>query len=103
MPTQNDGETPQTGEVRLELSPETAQGKYANFAVISHSPNEFVFDFAAAYPNQSSALVVSRIVTNPRHAKAFLRALEENLRRYEANFGAIEEAVIQISSSTQTN
>ena len=91
------------GEVRLELSPETAQGKYANFAVISHSPNEFVFDFAAAYPGQPSALVVSRIVTNPRHAKAFLRALEENLRRYEANFGTIEEAVLQISSSTQTN
>lgn len=103
MPSENPAENPVGNEVRLELSPETAQGKYANFAVISHSPNEFVFDFAAAYPSQPSALVVSRVVTNPRHAKAFLRALEENLRRYEANFGTIEEAVVQISSSTQTN
>lgn len=103
MPPENPEENPVGTEVRLELSPETAQGKYANFAVISHSPNEFVFDFAAAYPNQQSALVVSRVVTNPRHAKAFLRALEENLRRYEANFGPIEDAVQHISSSTQTN
>ncbi len=91
-------------ELRLELSQETAQGKYANFAVISHTPNEFVLDFAASFPGQPAALVVSRIVTNPRHAKALLRALAENVQRYEAAFGAIEEAeTLQHESRTPTN
>jgi hypothetical protein len=91
------------GEVRLDLSSETAQGKFANFALISHTANEFVFDFAFSLPGQP-AQVVSRTITSPRHAKAFLRALAENIRRYETSFGEIEEVAVRESGArTQTN
>jgi hypothetical protein len=79
-------------DFKLELTAETAPGRYTNFAVISHLPNEFMFDFALVLPQQP-ALVVSRVLTSPRHAKAFLKALEENVQRYEALFGTIEEIV----------
>jgi hypothetical protein len=90
-------------EVRLDLSAETAQGKFSNFALISHTANEFVFDFAFSLPGQPSQ-VVSRTITSPRHAKAFLQALSENIRRYEASFGEIQEvAVREPGSRTPTN
>ena len=38
------------------------------------------------------ALLRSRVIVAPAHAKRILRALEDNVRRYEANFGPIHEA-----------
>ena len=81
---------PEFPEIKLEVSPEVAHGRYTNFAVIGHTPNEFIFDFAVIYPAQP-AFVVSRLVTSPRHAKALLRSLEENVRRFEASNGPITE------------
>jgi Protein of unknown function (DUF3467) len=91
-------------DFKLELTAETAPGRYTNFAVISHQPNEFLFDFALVLPHQP-ALVVSRVLTSPRHAKAFMKALQENLQRYEAIFGTIEETVPprEPGTVTQTN
>ncbi len=77
-------------ELNLDLDRETAKGRYANMAVISHTQNEFLMDFALIQP-QGPALVVARVITSPRHAKALLRSLAENIRRYEATFGPIPE------------
>lgn len=77
-------------ELKLEVDKDTAQGRYANVAVIAHTKDEFILDFALAYPGQSP-LVTSRIITSPQHAKALLRSLEDNLQRYEARFGKIAE------------
>ncbi len=76
--------------LKLEIDQETAKGRYANVALITHTRNEFIFDFALAYPQQAPA-VVSRVVTNPEHAKAFLKSLEDNLRRFESRFGPIDD------------
>jgi hypothetical protein len=90
-------------DFRLEINAETGQGRYTNLAVVSHTGNEFVFDFALSLPNQP-ALVISRLLTSPQHAKAFLRALQENVAHYEASFGIIEEREARMTgSSTQTN
>jgi hypothetical protein len=90
-------------DFRLEISPELGQGRYTNVAVVSHTGNEFVFDFALSLPNQP-ALVVARLLTSPQHAKAFLRALQENVMHYENAFGVIEEREARVTgSSTQTN
>ncbi len=75
-------------EFKLELDRDTAVGRYANLAVIAHTRNEFVFDFAFVYPRQQP-LVTSRVITSPQHAKALLKSLEDNIRRYEARFGEI--------------
>ncbi len=77
-------------ELNLDVDRETAKGRYANMAVISHTQNEFLIDFALLQP-QGPAVVVARVLTSPRHAKAFLRSLAENIRRYEASFGPIED------------
>ncbi len=77
-------------EINLDIDRETAKGRYANMAVISHTQNEFLIDFALLQP-QGPALVVARVITSPRHAKALLRSLAENIRRYEAAFGPIAE------------
>lgn len=83
-------------ELRVDLDRDTAKGHYANFAIVSHRAGEFYLDFAALQPsgepNVTVALVVSRIITSPGHAKAFLRSLAENIQRYEDTFGVIPEA-----------
>ena len=77
-------------EFKLELDKEIARGRYANMAVIAHTKDEFVMDFALAYPGQAP-MVNSRIITSPQHAKAFLKSLQDNIQRYESRFGAIPE------------
>jgi hypothetical protein len=62
---------------------------YANFALISHTPSEIVMDLAQMLPNQPKVRVRSRVVMTPLNAKLVLRALQENLAKYEASFGTI--------------
>ena len=62
---------------------------YSNFALITHSPSEFVLDFAQLMPQVPQARVVARVITTPVHAKLLLRALAENVGRFEAQFGPI--------------
>lgn len=85
---------PNNKEVKLEiqLDEESAQGMYANLAVINHTDTEFTLDFIFVQPQAPRAKVRSRIITSPRHAKRLLLALQENLARYEKAFGPIEPA-----------
>ncbi len=78
------------GGIELELDEQTAQGQYANLAVISHSASEFILDFAAVLPGIPKAKVRSRVILTPEHAKRVMRSLQENIARYEANHGEIE-------------
>lgn len=77
-------------QLQIDLSPEVAKGIYSNFAVISHSHAEFVVDCASMLPGQQKAQVVSRIILAPEHAKRLAMALQENVIRYEQEFGTIE-------------
>ena len=76
--------------MEIELDAETAQGKYSNLAIISHSLSEFVLDFAAVLPGVQKAKVKSRIILTPEHAKALMMSLQENVARYERNVGEIK-------------
>lgn len=62
---------------------------YANLAIITHSSSEFILDFIRVMPGMPKAGVQSRIVLAPEHAKRLLRALEENIGKYERAFGLI--------------
>ncbi|MFZ4544855.1 MAG: DUF3467 domain-containing protein [Saprospiraceae bacterium] len=81
----------QQNQFNVELSEEMADGTYANLAVISHSPTEFVLDYIRVMPNMPKAKVVSRIILTPEHAKRLLQALADNVRRYEQQFGVIND------------
>lgn len=63
--------------------------EYANLVRIAHSPSELVLDFAQLLPGVSPARIQSRIVMSPLGAKLFLRALADNLGKYEAAYGEI--------------
>lgn len=76
--------------IDLELDEATAQGHYANLAIISHSPTEFVIDFAAIMPGVPKAKIKSRIILAPEHAKRLLLSLQDNITRYESAIGRIE-------------
>jgi hypothetical protein len=78
-------------QLNIELPEEIAEGVYSNLAIISHSPTEFVLDFVRIMPNVPKAKVKSRIVMTPQHAKRLMRALSDNLRKYEAQFGTVNE------------
>ncbi len=77
-------------QIQIELKPEVAGGLYSNLAVITHSKNEFVMDFAQILPAMQKAQVASRVIMAPEHAKRLLMALQDNIKKYEQQFGRIE-------------
>ena len=76
-------------QLQIELKEDVAEGTYANLAVIAHSTSEFVIDFVRMMPGVAKAKVKSRIVMTPEHAKRLALALQDNLMKYEAQFGEI--------------
>lgn len=77
-------------QLQIELPQEIAQGEYANFAIITHSSSDFIIDFARVLPGVPKAQVRSRVILAPEHAKRLLGAMQENITRYEREFGAIK-------------
>jgi hypothetical protein len=73
----------------LEAS-EELETTYANLARIAHSPADFVIDFAHLLPSHKKTLIRARVVMSPLSAKMLVRALNENIARYEAAFGEIK-------------
>ena len=76
--------------IEINLPEQVAEGHYSNLAIISHSPSEFIIDFATALPGLQKANVKSRVILTPEHAKRLLLSLQENLRNYESKFGTIK-------------
>lgn len=82
--------TPEKKELKIGLTPEVESGVYSNLAIIAHSPNEFFIDMICVAPNTPQAKVQSRIIMTPENAKQLLMALQDNIAKYEANFGKIQ-------------
>jgi hypothetical protein len=72
----------------IEL-PANLEAIYSNFALITHSPSEVVVDFARVLPNMPKSRVHARVIMTPLNAKLLLRALADNLAKFEAQFGEI--------------
>ena len=79
------------GQINIELDEKTAEGTYSNLAIINHSNSEFVVDFVAIMPGVPKAKVKSRVILTPEHAQRLLTALQDNIAKYEDNFGSIRE------------
>ena len=84
----NENKNEQKG-LQIDLPQEVAQGEYANFAIITHGSSDFVLDFARVLPGVPKAQVCSRVILAPEHAKRLMAALQENIARYEKEFGTI--------------
>ncbi|MFN5478103.1 MAG: DUF3467 domain-containing protein [Chitinophagaceae bacterium] len=83
-------EVPQN-QLNIEISEEIAEGQYANLAIITHSHAEFVIDFVNVMPGTPKSKVKSRIVLTPQHAKRLMKALADNVQKFEAVNGTIKD------------
>ncbi|MFN4198796.1 MAG: DUF3467 domain-containing protein [Flavobacterium sp.] len=89
----NDSKNPQAqGQINIELDEKVAEGIYSNLAIINHSHSEFVLDFVTLMPGVPKAKVKSRIILTPQHAKRLLKAIGENIHRFEMAHGEIKDS-----------
>lgn len=79
------------GQINIELDETVAEGTYSNLAIINHSVSEFVVDFVSMMPGTPKAKVKSRIILTPQHAKRLLKALNDNVQRFERAHGEIKD------------
>lgn len=86
-------------QINIELPESVAAGTYSNLALINHSNTEFILDFVQMMPGLPKAQVRSRIIMTPSNAKRLMKALAENINRYETLTG---EAIKDISLKTET-
>ncbi|MCF8242734.1 MAG: DUF3467 domain-containing protein [Melioribacteraceae bacterium] len=77
-------------KINIELNEKEAEGIYSNLAIITHSPAEFIIDFTRVVPGVPKAKVHARIITTPQHAKMLMKALQDNINKYESRFGEIK-------------
>jgi len=85
QPQQNQGQ-----QINIKITDEVLGGKYANMMQVAHTKEEFILDFMNVMP--PNGIVNARIITSPGHIKRIVKALDENLKKYEATHGKIEEA-----------
>ncbi len=78
-------------KLNIDLDAEIAEGIYSNLAIITHSHAEFIIDFVKMLPGIPKAKVKSRIILTPEHAKRLMKALAENVRKFESMHGTIKE------------
>jgi len=81
-------------QLNIELSEEVAEGIYSNLAIITHSHSEFALDFVKVMPGVPKAKVKARIILTPQHAKRLLKALKDNLSKYESAYGEIKDTEV---------
>lgn len=89
-------------QLQIELKPEVAEGVYSNLAIITHSSSEVITDFVQMMPGMPKAQVKSRVIMAPEHAKRLLMALQDNIQKYEKQFGPIKLTQMQQSNEGRT-
>lgn len=81
---------PQALQIPLQIEESTSNGVYVNMAMLHHNETEFAIDFIYVQPQAPKAVVRARVINSPKHMKRFLLALQENVAKYEQQFGRIE-------------
>ncbi len=81
----------QPNQLNIEISEEVSEGAYANLAIITHSHAEFVIDFVNVMPGTPKSKVKSRIILTPFHAKRFMKAMIDNVKKFETANGTIQD------------
>jgi Protein of unknown function (DUF3467) len=79
-------------QLQIKADEKELQGTYSNLVMIHHNAEEFTLNFIYVFPNAPQGKLMASVIVSPGHAKRLLRALGENIGRYEAQFGQIPEA-----------
>ena len=78
-------------QIIISIDENIADGEYSNLAIINHSNSEFIVDFISIMPASPKAKVKSRIILTPQHAKRLVKALGDNVARFEKAHGEIKD------------
>ncbi len=78
-------------QVQIKADEKELLGQYSNLVVIHHNAEEFTLNFIYVFPSVPQGKLVGSMIVSPAHAKRLARALEENIARYESQFGKIPE------------
>ena len=79
-------------QLQIKADEKELQGAYSNLVMIHHNAEEFTLNFIYVFPNAPQGKLMSSIIVSPGHAKRLLRALAENISRFETQFGPIPES-----------
>ena len=85
----SNGQRPPEVQFQVQMPDEISNGTYVNLAMVNHTETEFTLDFLYVQPQAPVARVRSRVITNPKHVKRLIAALQDNLAKYEARFGPV--------------
>ncbi|HNT66202.1 MAG TPA: DUF3467 domain-containing protein, partial [bacterium] len=88
-------------QINIQLGEKEAEGIYSNLALITHSGAEFIFDFTRVLPGVPKTRIYARIIMTPQHAKSLLKALTDNISKYESQFGEIKITLDQNKAEKQ--
>ena len=86
-----DNQKEQPNQLNIEISEEMSEGAYANLVIITHSHAEFIVDFVNVMPGTPKSKVKSRIILTPTHAKRFMKAMIDNVKKFETVNGTIQD------------
>ncbi len=93
MPNQpQPNQQPNSRQIQIKVTDDVMRGVYANAMSVVHSKEEFTLDFMNIYPHQGAGIVTGRMIISPGHMKRIQAALQDNIKKYENQFGKIEEA-----------
>ena len=84
----NQNNQPQKKEIKIADNIPGAE--YSNAMQVNHNKDEFQLVFLNIFGG--SGRVAGKIVTSPGHYKRMIMAMQDNLNKYEDNFGEIKEA-----------
>jgi hypothetical protein len=82
---------PLPGQVQIKADEKELQGQYSNLVMVHHNAEEFTLNFIYIFPNGTQGKLLGSMIVSPGHAKRILKTLEENISRYESQFGPIKE------------
>lgn len=85
---------PQPGQqqqVQIKADEKELLGQYSNLVVVHHNAEEFTLNFVYMFPTVPQGKLVASLIISPKHAKRLMQALQENVARFEAQFGKLPE------------
>lgn len=90
MNQQSSAQGGQANQIQIKATDEKLKGEYSNVMQILHTKEEFVLDFLNVFP--PTGTLNSRIILSPGHFKRMVKAMQENLQKYESSFGKLEQS-----------
>ncbi len=76
-------------QIQIKAKDEDLKGVYSNLMIVSHTKEEFCLDFINTF---NPPTLTSRVLMSPGHLKRMIKALGENMKKYEERFGEVEAA-----------